>query len=82
MLKFEFLEPLGLTQVEFARKCKLSQKVINEICQNRRAVTARTSILIGKALDIGPEFMLLLQVKLDLWNELNKKKRTSMKKAG
>lgn len=80
MLKSQFLEPLKMSQAEFARRCKVKPKVINEICQGKRAVTARTSIIMSEVLGTSYDFWLGLQMDLDLWHEIqefSKKKKAS-----
>jgi antitoxin HigA-1 len=74
MLLEEFLKPMGLTQVQFAEKCGLSVKCLNEIIKGKRAVTARTSILISRALKTSPELWIDLQTAFDLWHELRRQK--------
>lgn len=74
MLLQEFLMPMGTTQVEFARKSGLSVRALNEIIKGKRSVTARTSILISKALNTTPELWIDLQTAFDLWHELKKQK--------
>jgi antitoxin HigA-1 len=74
MLLQEFLIPMELTQVEFARRSGVSARALNEIIKGKRAVTARTSILISKALKTTPELWIDLQTAHDLWWELGKQK--------
>ena len=67
MLKEEFLEPLGVTQGQLAEAMGVGRKTINELCGNRRGVTAETAFLLAKALGTTPEFWLNLQLINDLW---------------
>jgi len=66
MLMEEFLNPLGLTQVAFARHIGVSFKRINEIVNGRRAVTPETAWLFSKALGTTPQFWMNLQSTYDL----------------
>ena len=43
MLIEEFLKPLGLTQSALAEVMGVPRKLVNELCNNRRAVTADTA---------------------------------------
>jgi antitoxin HigA-1 len=42
----EFMEPLNITQTELAEKTGLPRKHVNELCRNRRAVTADTALIL------------------------------------
>ena len=67
MLKEEFLEPLGITQGELAKAMGVGRKTVNELCGNRRGVTAETAFLLAKVLGTTPEFWLNLQLLNDMW---------------
>ena len=67
MLKEEFLAPLGISQGRLAKAMGVSRKTVNELCGNRRGVTAETAFLLSKVLGTTPEFWLNLQVINDLW---------------
>ncbi|HVO31546.1 MAG TPA: HigA family addiction module antitoxin [bacterium] len=62
----EFLRPLGLTQVEFARRIGVSLQRLNEIINGKRSVTAETAWLLSSALRTTPEFWMNLQTAHDL----------------
>jgi addiction module HigA family antidote len=66
MLLEEFLKPLGVSQVEFARHIGVSFKRINEIVKGHRAVTPETAWLFSKALGTSPQFWMNLQTTYDL----------------
>jgi addiction module HigA family antidote len=66
ILRTEFLEPLGLSQNELAIRTGLDRMRISEIVRGRRAITAKTAIAFGAALDTGPQFWLNLQNDYDL----------------
>lgn len=74
MLLEEFLTPMGISQVDFALKSGLTARTLNEIIKGKRAVTARTSVLIAKALKTSPELWLDLQTAFDLWHEIERQK--------
>jgi len=75
MLKEEFLEPLELTQAELSRRMGVTPRVVNEICQGKRAITPRTAILLSDVLGTQPDFWLNCQLKWDLWHEYKRMKR-------
>ena len=74
LLLEEFLEPVGITQTEFARKLGVDIQRLNGIIRGRRAVSAETAWLLSKALGTSPEFWTNAQARWDLWKarqELN-----------
>jgi addiction module HigA family antidote len=79
VLEEEWLKATGMTQTALAEKMGLHVQVVNGIVQGRRAVTAKTALLLAKALDTTPQFWLNLQNACDLWEaerELAKTRRT------
>ena len=66
MLLEEFLKPLGISQVEFARHIGVSFKRVNEIVNCRRAVTPETAWRFSQALGTSPQFWINLQGTYDL----------------
>lgn len=62
----EFLKPLGITQVAFARHIGVPLQRINEIIRGKRGVTPDTAWLLSQALGTTPELWLNLQRNHDL----------------
>ena len=62
----ELLEPLGVTQVAFARHIGAPVQRVNEIVRGKRGVTPETAWLLSQALGTTPEFWLNLQTAHDL----------------
>jgi addiction module HigA family antidote len=62
----EFLHPLEVTQVAFARHIGVPVQRINEIARGKRGVTPQTAWLFAQALGTSPEFWLNLQAAHDL----------------
>ena len=71
MLRLEFLEPLGLTQAEIAAQMGVPRKHVNEICMNRRAITADTALMLARVFGNSADFWLNLQRRTDLWEALH-----------
>ena len=71
MLIEEFMKPLGLTQTALARTMGVERRLINELCNNRRAVTADTALMLARVFGNAPQFWLNTQVRTDLWEALN-----------
>ena len=66
ILKEEYLEPLGVTQVAFAKHLEIPVQRVNEIIRGKRGVTPQTAWLFSQALGTTPQFWLNLQNAYDL----------------
>jgi len=77
ILQEEFLEPMGITQDALAEAAHLPRKHINELCNNRRAVTIDTALILAKALGTSPEFWMNTQIRNDRWKALNDPERAA-----
>ena len=66
MLKKEFLDPMNISQREFARIIKVPANRVNQIVNGKRAITGDTAIRLGLALNTSPEFWLRLQDRFEL----------------
>jgi len=64
MLLTEFLEPLGVSQVEAARRMGVSFQRLNAIVKGRRAVTADTALLLEALTGWEAQIWLSLQTKV------------------
>ena len=62
----EFLKPMGITQVAFAKHIKVPLQRINEIIRGKRGVTSETAWLLSQALGTTPELWTNLQRNYDL----------------
>ena len=62
----EFLDPMGLTQMDLARHLDVPIQRINEVVRGRRGVSAETAWLLSQAFGTTPEFWMNLQVNHDL----------------
>ena len=71
MLVEEFLTPMGLTQGALAKAMGVPRKLVNELCNNRRAVTADTALILGRVFGNSPDFWLNVQRRTDLWEAMN-----------
>ncbi len=69
MLQKEFLEPLELTQTEFAEHLGWTYARLNEIINGKRGVSVSSALSLSEALRTSPEFWLNLQYQHDLWHE-------------
>jgi addiction module HigA family antidote len=55
----EFIEPMGLTQAVLAMG--VQRKHVNELCNNRRAVTAPTALILARVFGNSPDVWLNVQ---------------------
>ena len=62
----EYLKPLGLGQVEAARRLSISLNRLNEIVLGKRAITADTALRLGRFFGMEAQFWLNLQARYDL----------------
>ena len=62
----EFLVPMEMSQVAFARHIGVPLQRVNEIVRSKRGVTPETAWLFSKALGTTPEFWINLQSAYDL----------------
>ena len=44
----EFMQPMGLTQAKLAEAMGVQRKHVNELCNNRRTVTAATALILAR----------------------------------
>jgi addiction module HigA family antidote len=75
MLTEEFLTPMKLTQGALAAAMGVERKLVNELCNDRRAVTADTALMLARVFGNSPEFWLNIQRRTDLWEALHTPKR-------
>jgi antitoxin HigA-1 len=71
MLKEEFLIPMNITQNHLADAMGVGRKTVNEFCNNRRAITADTALILATVFGNSAEFWMNLQQRNELWNALN-----------
>ena len=68
MLLKEFLEPLGVSQVDAAQRMRVPFQRLNAIVKGRHAVSADTALLLEALTGWDAEIWLSLQAKWDLWH--------------
>lgn len=62
----EFLVPMDISQNKLAREIGVPPRRINEICLQKRAITAETAILLARFFGNSERFWLGLQMDYDL----------------
>ena len=80
MLLEEFLKPMGITQVEFARKLNIPFQRVNQIVRGKRSVTPDTALRLSKVLGTSVGLWLNLQLAWDLYEALHSPKAKEIEK--
>ena len=70
ILRYEFLEPLGLNQKQMAEALGISRVRLSEILRGKRAITPDTAFRLARFFDTTAEFWLGLQTDVSLWDTL------------
>jgi antitoxin HigA-1 len=63
----EFLKPLGMSQVELARKMRVPIQRVNTLINGKRDMTAETPGLLTRVLKTSAQFWMNLQTARDLY---------------
>lgn len=71
----EFLNPLGIAQVEAARRLGISLNRLNEIVLGKRSITADTALRIARLFKTSPQFWMRLQADWDLHKAMQREAR-------
>lgn len=66
-----FLKPMELTQAALAEAMGVQRKHVNELCNDRRKVTAPTALILARVFGNSADFWLNVQRRNDLWQALN-----------
>ena len=70
----EYLKPLGVGQMEAARKLGISLNRLNEIVLGKRSVTADTALRLGRFLKTSPQLWMRLQADWDLHQAMQRER--------
>ena len=66
IVRYECLEPLGLSVTEAARALGVSRQALNNVVNGKAGVSAEMAVRLSKAFGSEPEFWLRLQMNYDL----------------
>jgi antitoxin HigA-1 len=78
----EFMEPMGLTQAALAEAMGVQRKHVNELCNDRRNITAPTALILARVFGNSPDFWLNVQRRSDLWRAMHsRRERKRIKRA-
>ncbi len=70
----EFMTPMGLTQTALAKAMGVQRKHVNELCNDRRNVTAATALILARVFGNTADFWLNVQRRNDLWAAMHSPK--------
>ncbi len=71
VLREEFLEPLGITQVELADRLDIPFQRVNLIVNEKRAVTPDTALRLSKLFGTSVDFWMNLQLACDIYEAIH-----------
>jgi addiction module HigA family antidote len=71
ILTEEFMRSLDLTQGALAEAMGVQRKHVNELCNDRRKVTAATALILARVFGNTPDFWLNVQRRTDLWEAMH-----------
>jgi len=71
MLMEEFLKPLGISQVELAKRIGVSYPRVNELIHGKRGMTPDTALRLERLFGMEAQFWLNLQLAWDLYQALH-----------
>jgi antitoxin HigA-1 len=78
----EFMKPMNLTQAALAKAMGVQRKHVNELCNDRRAVTAATALILARVFGNSADFWLNIQRRRDLWSAMHSpRERERIKRA-
>lgn len=79
ILKNMYLEPLGLTQSEFAENLGVTRKTLSMLLNEHQGVSAEMALRLAKACNTTPGLWLNLQREYDLWHAEKRIKLSAIK---
>jgi len=76
----DYLEPLGMTQVQLAERICVPFQRVNMIANGHRGITPDTALRLGKLFNTSPDFWLNLQQAWDLYEAAHSKDAAILEK--
>ena len=75
ILRYEFIEPLNMTQQQLADAIGVTRVRINEIILGKRSITPDTAFRLARYFNTTPEFWIGMQIDIDMWDTLQQHKK-------
>jgi len=72
ILREEFIEPLGLTQTDLAKRIKTTFRTVNEILNEKRNISPDMALRLARFLGTSEELWLNLQDQYNLYKAKEK----------
>ena len=70
LLREEILPGAEITQGDLARRMGVSRRTVNEICRERRGVSADIAHRLARVLNTTPDLWMNMQAAVDVWDAL------------
>jgi addiction module HigA family antidote len=67
----EFLNDVGISQAECARRLNIRLVRLNEVVKNKRGITADTALRLGEFFGTSAQFWLNVQDAWDVWHAVS-----------
>ena len=80
IVKYECLEPLGLTITKAANGLGVTRQALSELVNERAGVSVDMAIRLSKAFGSTPETWLGMQMAYDLWHARERAKEIKVEK--
>jgi antitoxin HigA-1 len=71
LLREEILPAANISQAELANQMGVSRRTVNEVCQERRGVSADIAHRLARVLNTTPELWINMQSAVDVWDALD-----------
>jgi addiction module HigA family antidote len=80
IILYDFIEPLGITQLEFAKHIGMTPARVNQIIKGKRSVTPDAALRLERVLGPSAGFWLNLQHIVDLYDAAHSEAAKTIKK--
>ena len=80
VLRELYLEPLGLTVTETAKRLGVTRKTLSELVNGRAGVSPGMALRIGAATETTAESWINMQAYYDLWQTRKRRKKLKVKR--
>ena len=77
VLKYDVIEPLGLTVTQAAGTLGVTRKALSELLNEHAAMSPMMALRVAMATGTTPESWMAMQNKLDLWEAQQKAPKVS-----
>ena len=79
-VRYDCLEPLGLTVTKAAQILGVSRKALSELVNGRSGISPEMALRLSKAFGGSPEVWLRMQMSYDLWRAQQKADRIKIER--